>query len=57
MVYVSKYTTEHTQFMSENELTEVSSPLVVLSWYSIAPLRKKKPALTTTKKKKTKDVN
>lgn len=57
MVYVSKYVTEHTQVMSINELTEVSSFLVVMSCYSIAPLRKKKPALITTKKKKTKDTN
>lgn len=49
MVYVSKYATQQTQLMSTNELTEVSSLLVVMSRYSIAPLRKKKPALIKTK--------
>lgn len=44
----------HTQLMSTNELTEVSSLLVLTSRYSIAPLRKKKPALIITKKKRQK---
>jgi len=50
VVYVSKYATKHTQLMSTNELTEVSSLLGVTSCDYIAPLRKKKPALITTEK-------
>lgn len=41
---------EHTQLMSTNKLTEVASLLVAISCYSIAPLRKEKASVITTKK-------